>query len=377
MSRPRRASVTPTPDGFRLGRRFHFALRAWFRRVRRPLPWRQSPDPYRIWVSEVMLQQTQVATVIPYFQRFLQTFPTLPDLAAAPEEQVLRVWEGLGYYRRARSLHRAAKIIAAEYGGEVPRDAATLACLPGIGRYTLGAILSQAFDQRYPAVDANAARVLCRLAAWDQPLETSATQRWLQASAEAILPEQGVGEFNQALMELGSLVCKPRNPDCLLCPVQKWCQAARRGIQEQLPVRAREKQPCAIVEAGVVIRHRHCLLLLKRRADAARWPSLWEFPHLPLQDHEDLSTAVHHLAENELGLRIEPGRLLGVITYGVTRFRYQMHVVEARRIAGRLRLRNHEEARWARPEELDDLPMPSPQRRVVRLIGAQPLKCRS
>jgi A/G-specific adenine glycosylase len=358
-------------------RRFHSALRAWFRQVCRPLPWRQSRDPYRIWVSEVMLQQTQVATVIPYFQRFLQTFPTLPQLAAAPEEEVLRLWEGLGYYRRARSLHRAAKIIAAEYGGEVPREAEALARLPGIGRYTLGAILSQAFDQRYPAVDANAARVLCRLAAWDQPLENSATQRWLQASAEAILPEQDVGEFNQALMELGSLVCKPRNPECLLCPVQRWCQAARRGIQEQLPIKAREKQPCAIVEAGVVIRHQHRLLLLKRCADAARWAGLWEFPHVALGNGDDLPTAVQQMAVNDLGLKIEPGKFLGVIAYGVTRFRYQMHVVEARRIAGRLRLRNHEEARWARPEELADLPMPSPQRRVVRLLGAEPLKCRS
>ncbi len=377
MSRRRPRRNVPSDGPFTVDRRFQSTLCTWFRRVRRPLPWRQSRDPYRIWVSEVMLQQTQVATVIPYFQRFLQTFPTLADLAAAPEEEVLRQWEGLGYYRRARSLHRAAKIIAAEYNGEMPREAEALARLPGIGRYTLGAILSQAFDQRYPAVDANAARVLCRLAAWDQPLGTSATQSWLQATAEAVLPAQGVGEFNQALMELGSLVCKPRNPECLLCPVRKWCQAARRGIQEQLPIKARQKQPCTIVEAGVIIRHRRRLLLVKRCADAARWASLWEFPHSPLQDHEDLPTAVRHLAGNDLGLNIELGRFLGVIAYGVTRFRYQLHVVEARRICGRLRLRNHEEARWTKPDELANLPMPSPQRRVVRLLGAQPLKCRS
>ncbi|MCS6975974.1 MAG: A/G-specific adenine glycosylase [Gemmatales bacterium] len=368
MSRRRPDPGITSHEPFTVDSGFHRALRAWFRQVRRPLPWRQSRDPYRIWVSEVMLQQTQVATVIPYFHRFLETFPTLSDLAAASEQDVLRAWEGLGYYRRARSLHRAARILARDHGGEIPHDAEALARLPGIGRYTLGAILSQAFDQRYPAVDANVARVLCRLAAWDKPLETSSTQRWLHATAETILPERKVGEFNQALMELGSLICKSSGPKCLLCPVRSWCRSAQRGLQELLPRKAKAKELHTVVEAAVVLRRRNRLLLVKRSENSVRWAGLWEFPHDGLRNGEDVPTALCRLVENDLGLRVSLGDHLGIITYGVTRFRYQMHVHVAKVVGGRLRLRNHGEARWMRQDQLADLPMPSPQRRVVRLL---------
>src|SRR6266852_396195 len=211
------------------------SLLAWFDRHRRDLPWRRSRDVYHIWVSEVMLQQTQVATVIPYFKRFLEAFPTLADLAAAEEGDVLRLWEGLGYYRRARDLHRAAQRVVADHGGRIPQEPALLASLPGIGRYTLGAILSQAFDRRLPILETNSQRVLCRLFGRRCDPRRGQARRWLWEIAESLLPARRVGAFNQALMELGALVCTPAVPRCGACPVRALCAARRLGIQDEIP----------------------------------------------------------------------------------------------------------------------------------------------
>ncbi len=211
-------------------RKIRLALLRWFARAHRDLPWRRDRDPYRIWVSEIMLQQTQVSTVIPFFERFLQTFPTLGDLAAANEQAVLRLWEGLGYYRRARNLHRAARLIVGEHAGRFPEDPAIASTLPGIGRYTLGAILSQAFDQRLPILETNSERVLCRLFGRTGDPKRGEERRWLWDMAEALLPAKRAGEFNQALMELGALVCSPAAPRCSECPLRAVCRARRLGI---------------------------------------------------------------------------------------------------------------------------------------------------
>src|SRR5207248_6993729 len=194
------------------------ALLRWFDRHRRDLPWRTDRDPYRVWVSEVMLQQTTVAAVVPYFERFLTAFPTLRDLAAADEQQVLKLWEGLGYYRRARHLHAAAKRLVAEHGGELPDDPAVWAGLPGVGRYILGAVLSQAFARKLPVVEANSLRVLARLFGYRGDPREGDGKAWVWSAAEAVLPEERPGDFNQALMELGALVCTPTAPDCPACP---------------------------------------------------------------------------------------------------------------------------------------------------------------
>ncbi len=221
----------------RLSRR----LLSWFTRFRRDLPWRRDRDPYRIWVSEVMLQQTQTAAVVPYFERFLQAFPTLAALAAADEQDVLRLWEGLGYYRRACDLLKTARLLAASHG-RFPNDPDALDGLPGLGRYTRNAVLSQAFDRRLPILEAYSRRVLARLFGRTGDLSRGPEQRWLWAAAEALLPPRRAGNFNQALMELGALVCTPAAPRCPECPLAGDCAARRLGRQESIPARTRPSE---------------------------------------------------------------------------------------------------------------------------------------
>src|SRR5262245_37625348 len=261
-----------------LGRhRFAQRLRAWFRRHARDLPWRRTRDPYAVWVSEIMLQQTQVATVVPYFERFLWRFPTVQALAQADEQDVLRLWEGLGYYRRARQLHRAARQVGSEYGGEFPRDRQAACRLSGIGRYTAGAILSLALDAREPILEANTLRLWSRLLAYRGDPRGTAGQRVLWAAAEQALPRRGVGAFNQALMELGAKVCRARQPACGSCPVAAFCEARRRGLQHAVPRAAARPRIESVREAMIAVWHGRRVLIV-RRADAARWGGLWDFP---------------------------------------------------------------------------------------------------
>ena len=251
------------------------SLLRWFRKHQRVLPWRADRDPYRIWVSEIMLQQTLVATVIPFFERFLAQFPTISALAGADEQAVLRLWEGLGYYRRARDLHKAAKQIVSEHAGQFPGDPAVAACLPGIGRYTMGAILSQAFDIPLPILEANSQRVLCRLFARPGDPRLPGERKWLWEAAQLLVPKRHPGDFNQALMELGALICTPRNPDCLRCPLRNLCQAHQRGLQDTIPHPPSRKAPRSIAEAAIVLSRRGRLLLTQRHG-SGRWANMWE-----------------------------------------------------------------------------------------------------
>ena len=228
-------------------------LIAWYEEAQRDFPWRHENDPYRILVSEMMLVQTTVAAVIPYFERFLRRFPDVQTLASAQEADVLRAWEGLGYYRRARQLQAAARTIVDRHGGEMPRELAAVRALPGVGRYVAGAILSFAFDLPAPIVEANSQRVLARLLAWRGDLKTSASQTRLWAAAERLVPPRGAGKFNQALMDLGALICTPRSPACLLCPLASLCAARRRGIQDSVPVVTPRPRPLAVTEACALV----------------------------------------------------------------------------------------------------------------------------
>jgi A/G-specific adenine glycosylase len=343
-------------------------LRAWFRRHGRDLPWRRDRDPYAIWVSEVMLQQTQVATVIPYFERFLKAFPTVAALAAAPEQDVLRLWEGLGYYRRARALRRAAERLASDHGAAVPDDPAVFAALPGVGRYTLGAVLSQAFDRRLPILEANTVRVLSRLLGSRDDPRSAAAQRQLWGAAEALLPARGAGDFNQALMELGALVCTPRAPDCAACPLAGNCAAFRAGLQEEIPPPAPAAAVERVEEAAVVVRRRGTVLLARRPAAAPRWAGMWEFPHGPAAAGESHADVARRLPWELVGVEAELGAELLTIKHGVTRFRITLVCFEARHLKGEFRSEFYDEGIWLRPEQLHAYPVSAPQRRLAKAL---------
>ncbi len=263
---------------------FQRALRAWFRAGKRDLPWRRTRDPYRIWISEIMLQQTRVAAAVPYYERFLKRFPTVRALAQARSEQVLRYWAGLGYYSRARNLHRAAREIVARRSGRFPRAYDAALRLPGVGRYTAAAVLSIAYDAPHAVLDGNVARVLARIEARCGDLR--APQPWseLQKSAQELLAPNKPGEWNQALMELGATVCTPRAPRCGSCPVSRWCAAYRLGIAESLPAVRRKRAPVKLrIAAAVLLDPRGRTLVVKSGAGKpagadALFSRMWQFP---------------------------------------------------------------------------------------------------
>ncbi|HND51459.1 MAG TPA: A/G-specific adenine glycosylase [Pirellulaceae bacterium] len=303
----------------------------WFQRNARDLPWRKSRDPYRVWVSEIMLQQTQVATVIGYFERFMAALPDVRALAAADEQQVLRLWEGLGYYRRARQLHAAAKQIVAEHGGEFPTTYDAVRNLPGIGRYTAGAILSIALDQPQPIVEANTQRLYLRLTADRGSPAEKATQDRLWAFAESILPRRDAGRFNQALMEVGSLVCTPRAPECAECPLADHCKSRAAGMQHEIPTPKRPPKFEDVVEAAVIVR-RGDELLVRQCGPGERWAGLWDFPRFPLVAETDAAVREELIAKTAAltGATVEIDEQLAVIKHGVTRFRITLRCFTAR-----------------------------------------------
>ena len=255
------------------------ALAAWFRGAARDLPWRRTRDPYAILVSEIMLQQTQVATVIPFYKRWLARFPDFASLAVAEESDVLSVWQGLGYYSRARNLHRAAKTVVEMHGGEMPRDPALIRALPGIGRYTAGAVASFAFDLPEPLVDANVARVLARLLDLHEPIDSAVGQSALWSAAIDLVPKKGARTFNGALMELGALVCTPRVPRCDACPIRNHCAAFANGTAASLPRKKPRRKQAELAEhcAWTVSRGR----ILLEQQTGPRWRGLWKLPALP------------------------------------------------------------------------------------------------
>jgi A/G-specific adenine glycosylase len=323
-----------------------------------------------------MLQQTQVATVIPYFERFLQAFPTVAALAAADEQEVLRLWEGLGYYRRARDLHRTARVLVSQHAGRFPRDPAQVRGLPGLGRYTANAVLSQAFDARLPILEANSQRVLSRLfGRTDDPLQGPA-RAWLWQAAEELLPGRpgarrapGAGEFNQALMELGALVCTPAAPRCGACPLAAQCVARQQGLQEVIPARLPPPAPTLVQEAAVVVRRGDRVLLTQRPA-GGRWAGLWEFPHDPLQEGETHDAAARRLGPALTGLELEPGAEILTVRHTVTRYRITLVCFEAEYVGGAFRSPFYVRGEWLTAAELAARPVSSPQRRLAGALTA-------
>lgn len=317
-----------------------------------------------------MLQQTQVATVTDYFQRFRRRFPTIHALALAGEDEVLRAWEGLGYYRRARQLHRAARIIVDEHGGRFPRHTDQVRRLPGIGRYTAGAVLSIAFDAREPILEANTTRLFARLLAYRGDPAATAASRLLWSMAEAVLPRRDAGRFNQALMELGGQVCTLPRPRCDQCPVENLCAARASGEQENIP-RPKAKRPLEDRhEAALIVRRRGRVLLL-RRPEGGRWAGLWDFPRFQVFSEHPAGIA-RELVENvkqQTGLTVQLGQRLKTIRHGVTRFRITLDCYDARYVAGSVRRADAAEIRWVKPSALEGFPLSTTGRKMSRLIG--------
>jgi A/G-specific adenine glycosylase len=341
-------------------------LVAWFGRSARDLPWRHDRDPYRVWISEVMLQQTQVAAVIPYFERFLVRFPDIMSLAASPLHDVLHHWQGLGYYRRARDLHRAAQLLVERHAGTVPRDPDAVRALPGFGRYTANAVLSQAYEVRLPILEANSVRLLCRLFAIDDDPKSSATQKRLWTIAEELLPKKRVGDFNQALMELGALVCTPAEPKCPECPLAGECQAFRRGLVDAIPRKSARPTIEAVREVAVVVRKKEEVLLVQRPAEG-RWAEMWEFPRVPFGDPQTHETAAATLL-GELGIVATLGETIRTIRHGVTRFRITLTCLAAEFRSGRFEAGLYPRAEWLKPERLVEYPVSTPQRKLANAL---------
>lgn len=342
-------------------------LLTWFDRHRRDLPWRQTRDPYAIWVSEVMLQQTQVATVLRYFEPFVRSFPNVAALAAAHEQDVLRHWQGLGYYRRARNLHRAARVMASSHDGKLPSDPKALRELPGIGRYMVGAILSQAFEHRLPILEANSRRLLCRFFALPGDPNRGPTERKLWQLSEALLPKKRIGDFNQALMELGALVCTPAAPSCSRCPLASMCAAKRRGLQHELPERCPGKEAVEIDEVAVAVFRRGKALLVQRPAEG-RWAGLWEFPRTLVSAGQTHEAAASNWLHERVGIRVEMGKELATVKHGVTHHRITLVCLEARYQGGEAHTRHYPQVSWAGPKALASYPVCTPQRRLFDVL---------
>jgi A/G-specific adenine glycosylase len=354
----------------------------WYRAQARDLPWRRTTDPYRIWIAEVMLQQTQVATVIPYWNRWVAQLPTLEALARARETRVLKLWEGLGYYRRARHLRAAARQILRDHGGVFPRDLRTLLRLPGIGRYTAGAICSIAFNQAAPILDGNVSRVLTRFLARKGDPRQGPNRRFLWAQAERLvataaqLPSRGAppcADLNQALMELGAVVCTPRAPRCAVCPLACPCAARRTGRVEAFPA-SRQSRRALRRRMAVFVLERHGRFLLRRRPTSSVNGGLWEFPSAELQPG---GSSARGLAEAEFGAR---RALQPLLQFNHTITRYRIRVEVYRLTLARPLRRSRPRERWCGPRQLAALPLSAAHRRIARALKAfdrQPATTRS
>jgi A/G-specific adenine glycosylase len=337
-------------------------LLAWYdRHGRKTLPWKRRRDPYRIWVSEIMLQQTQVATVIPYFQRFIARFPDVRALARAKTDSVLHLWTGLGYYARARNLHRAAKIIVHEHDGLFPRTFEAVAELPGIGRSTAGAILALAFGQRHPILDGNVKRVLARYHALDTPLSQRVTELQLWQLAERYTPRTRVADFTQAIMDLGATVCTRTHPACDVCPLRKTCRACQIGTPQDYPVRAASRRSPVKATRMLMIRDRRGRVLLTRRPPAGLWGGLWVFP-------ECTNGNARRWCRKNFGLDIRTEAAWPVLRHSFSHFHLDITPIPARVMGGTDRAMENAEAVWYNVHRPDQRGFSAPVKRLLERL---------
>jgi A/G-specific adenine glycosylase len=342
------------------------SLLEWYGQAGRDLPWRRNPSPYRIWISEIMLQQTQVKTVIPYYENWLRLFPDLPTLAAADLQSVLKAWQGLGYYARARNLHKAARMIVEQHGGEFPSDVEAVLALPGIGRSTAGGILSAAFDRPIPILDGNVKRVLARLVALPVPPAKAIALLW--QLSERLLDPQHPRNFNQALMDLGATLCTPKNPACLLCPWRLSCSAYNLGKQSELPM-SEIRSPLPHKQIGVaVIWNDRQQILIDRRREQGLLGGLWEFPGGKIEPGETVTACIKREIQEELGIEIEVGEHFLDLDHAYTHFRVTLHVHHCRHISGEPQAIECDEVRWVGVDELEQFPFPKANTTIIEAL---------
>ena len=342
----------------------------WYEKYHRALPWRKTSDPYAIWVSEVMLQQTQVKTVIPYYNKFLSAFPEIGILAEADLQKVLKLWEGLGYYARARNLHRAAREIMAHHTGVLPRRLASLKALPGIGDYIAAAVSSIAFGKPHAAVDGNVKRVLARFHKVDLAINDPAAGKVFKTAAGAFLEKSKPGTFNQAMMELGALVCTPQNPDCHNCPLIRKCLAFREKVVEEYPRRIKKARiPEYCVAVGVVWKNSR--VLITQRKPEGLLGGLWEFPGGKIKKGETPSKACIREIKEEVNLVVETEDRIARIRHAYTHFKIVMDVFPCTFRSGRIKLRGPVDFKWIRLSEIDRFPFPGANRKFIPLIKPQ------
>jgi A/G-specific adenine glycosylase len=348
---------------------FSADLLAWYDSLGIELPWRAAnPDPYHVWLSEIMLQQTQIETVKPYYKRFLAAYPQISDLADAPLSDVLKLWEGLGYYSRARNLHKTAKIVAHDLNGVFPDTADPLQKLPGVGRYTAGAIASIAFDETVPVLDGNVIRVFSRLIDLADDVTQSATKTALWNLAHEWLPQNRAGDYNQALMDMGRMTCKPRNPLCADCPIQRHCQAYARQTQDERPVKTKKAPTPHYDVAAGVIRDQQGRLLIAQRPMDGLLGGLWEFPGGKQEDGESLPQTLKRELREELGIEVEVGDLFVVVKHAFTHFKITLHAYDCRYLSGPPQAIEAHDFAWVTEDQLNEYSFGKADRQVIAAL---------
>jgi A/G-specific adenine glycosylase len=342
-------------------------LHTWYQRSHRDLPWRRSRDPYCIWVSEVMLQQTQVATVLPYYDRFVTRFPDVATLAAAPLDDVLKLWEGLGYYARARNLHAAARAVVEQFAGQVPRDSGTLRSLPGVGEYIAAAVASIAFGEPIAVVDGNVKRVIARLYAIDASIDRPEGAREVRRHADALLLRDHPGDFNQAMMEFGATVCRPVAPLCNDCPVSGACAGLATGSPEAFPRRdARRAVPTQRIAVGVVMHEGR--VLITRRAETGMLGGLWEFPGGKIAEGESPEDACRREIKEEVDLEVDVRERVAQVTHAYTHLKVKIDVFECHYTGGAVQLDGPTDFRWILLEETAQYAFPRANHKFLKTL---------
>ena len=346
---------------------FQNHLLSWYRVHKRKLPWRESQDPYRIWVAEVMLQQTRIDQALPYFERFTAAFPDVFALAGASLSQVLKTWEGMGYYARARNMHRAAQLVVEKYSGQIPDTMEEISELPGIGPYTAAAVLSIAYNRDYAVLDGNVTRVLCRVFRIEEDSPSSAVKKELLRISKELLRKGEAADFNQAMMELGALICTPKAPQCPSCPLRALCRAQELEDPSSLPVKP-PKKPKPHYEIGAGIIWRDSRILIAQRPLEGLLGGLWEFPGGKREPGETLEECVRREIREELDIEVAVDRPFLTVKHAYTHFRITLHAFHCTYLSGEPKPLECADWRWVHPEALEEYAFPRADRKLLETL---------